>query len=92
MIPDGRAKSWTSGRNEESSAVFAGECGGASDRPSFGSINGCALGGSGRATVHHDLGSGDVGSIIRRQVQDGFRYLVGFAKAAERNSPRYPLL
>jgi hypothetical protein len=33
MIPDGRRKSWTSGLNEESSAVFAFGCGGASDDP-----------------------------------------------------------
>ncbi len=32
MVPDGRGKSWTSGWNEESSAVFACVCGGASDR------------------------------------------------------------
>jgi hypothetical protein len=32
MIPDGRGKSWTSGRNDESSAVFAHGRGGSSDR------------------------------------------------------------
>jgi hypothetical protein len=35
---------------------------------SFGSVNGGALWGSGRATAHDDLGASDVGSIIGRQV------------------------
>ena len=58
---------------------------------SFGSVSGCALRCSGRATVHDNLGSGNVRSIIRRQVQNGFSYLVGFAKATERDSPYDPL-
>jgi hypothetical protein len=55
--------------------------------PSFGSVSGCALRGSGRATVHDDLGAGNVGSVIRCQIQNRLCYLVGFAQAIERNSP-----
>lgn len=70
-----------SARNSRSSAA----------RRSFGSVSGCALWSSGRATVHDNLGSGHVRSIIRRQVQNGFSYLIGFAKATERNSSHDPL-
>jgi hypothetical protein len=64
---------------------------GARNVPSLGSVNWRAEWGSGRATVHHNLGASNVGSIVRRQIQNGFSYLVGFAKATERNSPHDPL-